>query len=66
MSFVTYDSSVHFYNLGSTKKQPQMLVVTDIENMYLPIPEDLVVDLAESQELICGFLDSLPQLFAKT
>jgi protein transport protein SEC24 len=25
-----------------------MLVVTDIENMYLPIPEDLVVDLTDS------------------
>lgn len=37
-----------------------MLVVTDIENMYLPIPEDLVVDLTDSIDLICAFLDSLP------
>lgn len=45
---MTYDSAVHFYNLRSTLRQPQMLVVTDIENMYLPIPEDLVVDLTDS------------------
>jgi len=66
VAFVTYDSSVHFYNLGSTRKQAQMLVVTDIENMYLPIPEDLVVDLTDSIDLICAFLDSLPQLFSKS
>ena len=31
ISFITYDSSVHFYNLRPTLKQPQMFVVTDIE-----------------------------------
>jgi len=66
IAFVTYDSSVHFYNLRSTLKQPQMLVVTDIEAMYLPLPEDLIVDLSESLELVTSLLDSLPSLFAKT
>jgi protein transport protein SEC24 len=66
VAFVTYDASVHFYNLGSARRQPQMLVVTDLENMYLPIPEDLIVDQSDSHDLICGFLDSLPGLFAKT
>jgi len=36
IGFVTYDSSVHFYNLRATLKQPQMLVVTDIDQVYLP------------------------------
>lgn len=36
--FITYDSSVHFYNLRSTLKQPQMYVVSDVEQMYLPVP----------------------------
>jgi len=66
ISFVTYDSSVHFYNIRPTLKQPQMLVVTDIESMYLPQPEDLLVNLSESQELVISLLDSLPQLFART
>lgn len=66
ISFVTYDSSVHFYNLRSTLKQPQMLVVTDIEAIYLPQPEDLLVNLSESMELVIALLDSLPSLFAKT
>lgn len=45
IGFVTYDSAVHFYNLRPTLKQPQMFVVTDIDQIYLPQPEDLVVNL---------------------
>ena len=66
IGFVTYDSSVHFYNLRPTLKQPQMFVVTDIEAVYLPQPEDLLVNLTDSQELVISLLDSLPTLFAKT
>lgn len=43
-----------------------MLVVTDIEAMYLPQPEDLIVNLSESIDLITSLLDSLPTLFSKT
>lgn len=38
IGFITYDSAVHFYNLRPTLKQPQMLVISDIETMYLPQP----------------------------
>ncbi len=66
IGFVTYDSAVHFYNLRSTLKQPQMFVVSDIENVYLPQPEDLVVNLVDSRDLVTSLLDSLPTLFAKS
>ena len=66
VGFLTYDSAVHFYNLRSTLKQPQMLVVTDIEQVYLPQPEDLVVELQDSLELVTTLLDSLPSLFSKS
>ena len=66
IGFVTYDSSVHFYNLRSTLKQPQMFVVSDIEQIYLPQPEDLVVNLADSMDLVTSLLDSMPTLFAKS
>ena len=57
---MTYDSAVHFYNLRSTLKQPQMFVVTDIDQIYLPQPEDLVVNLQDSLEQVITLLDSLP------
>lgn len=43
-----------------------MLVITDSENVFMPQPEDLLVNLADSYELVINFLDNLPQYFAKT
>ena len=63
VGFVTYDSRVHFYNLWPTLKQPQMFVVTDIDAVYLPQPEDLLVNLTDSIDLVTSLLDSLPTLF---
>ena len=45
VAFLTYDSNVHFYNLKPILKQPQMMVITDSENIFLPQQEDLLVNL---------------------
>lgn len=66
IAFLTYDKNVQFYNLRSILKQPQMLVVTDSENVFMPQPEDLLVNLADSYELVINLLDNLPQYFVKT
>ncbi|CDW76512.1 sec23 sec24 trunk domain containing protein [Stylonychia lemnae] len=66
IGFITYDSSVHFYNLRSTLKQPQMFVTTDTEQIFIPQPEDLVVNLSDSYDLVINLLDNLPQYFVKT
>ena len=42
---MTFDSSIHFYNLKSGLKSPQMLVVSDVVDVILPLPEDLLVNL---------------------
>lgn len=31
IGFMTYDQSIHFYNLDSDLSQPQMLIVSDVE-----------------------------------
>ena len=33
VGFLTFDSTVHFYNLQQGLSQPQMLVVSDIDGM---------------------------------
>ena len=66
VGFLTFDTSLHFYNMRSTLKQPQMIVVSDISDVFIPQPDDLLVDLSFSQELILTFLDSLPNYFQHT
>ncbi|KAM9540655.1 protein transport protein Sec24A-like isoform 1-T1 [Salvelinus alpinus] len=66
IGFITFDSTIHFYNLQEGLSQPQMLVVSDIEDIFLPTPDSLLVNLNECKELVQDLLKSLPQMFGKT
>ncbi|XP_041657044.1 protein transport protein Sec24A isoform X2 [Cheilinus undulatus] len=66
VGFITFDSTIHFYNLQEGLSQPQMLIVSDIEDIFLPTPDSLLVNLNESKELVQDLLKSLPTLFEKT
>ncbi len=63
IGFITFDKSIHFYNLKSTLQQPQMLVVSDVMDFLLPCPEDLLVNLSESRAVVDSLLDILPTMF---
>ncbi|PIN24788.1 Vesicle coat complex COPII, subunit SEC24/subunit SFB2 [Handroanthus impetiginosus] len=63
IGFITYDSTIHFYNLKSSLMQPQMMVVSDLEDVFVPLPDDLLVNLSESRNVVEAFLDSLPSMF---
>ena len=65
IGFITFDNSVHYYNLASDLAQPQMLVVSDLKELFVPLPDNLLVNLAESRSVVESFLDSLPEMFAK-
>ncbi|XP_070051424.1 protein transport protein SEC24 A-like [Nicotiana tomentosiformis] len=63
IGFITYDSTVHFYNMKSSFTQPQMMVMSDLEDVFVPLPDDLLVNLSESRTVVDAFLDSLPSMF---
>lgn len=64
ISILTFDRALHFYNLRSTLSQPQMLVVTELDEPFVPLPDDLLVNLGESRACVDTLLDSLPTMFA--
>nr|XP_048293573.1 protein transport protein Sec24A isoform X2 [Myodes glareolus] len=66
IGFITFDSTIHFYSLQEGLSQPQMLIVSDIDDVFIPMPENLLVNLNESKELVQDLLKSLPQMFTKT
>ncbi|KAI9308966.1 Sec23/Sec24 trunk domain-containing protein [Cunninghamella echinulata] len=65
IAIVTYDTTIHFYNLKATLEQASMMVVSDIEEMFLPLSDGLFVDPQESKLVIEDLLDNLPLLFSK-
>lgn len=52
VGFVTYNKVLHFYNVKSTMAQPQMLVVSDVSDMFVPLLDGFLVNVNESRPVI--------------
>ncbi|VAH24356.1 unnamed protein product [Triticum turgidum subsp. durum] len=63
IGFLTFDSTLHFHNFKSSLSQPQMMVVADLDDVFLPLPDDLLVNLVDSRRIVESFLDNLPNMF---
>ncbi|KMU88013.1 SEC24 [Coccidioides immitis H538.4] len=69
LGFIAVDSSLHYFTIprdGSESSDPSMLVVSDLDEPFLPIPGDLLVTLTECRENIEIFLDKLQEMFQNT
>ncbi|KAF9406781.1 COPII subunit, partial [Podila epigama] len=66
IGIITVDSSIHFYNLGAESGEPQMLVVSDLEDPFLPQPEDLLCNLSDCRTTLEGLLNRLNDMFKDT
>ncbi|XP_061763464.1 protein transport protein Sec24C isoform X1 [Nerophis ophidion] len=66
VGFVTYNKVLHFYNVKSSLAQPQMLVVSDVSDMFVPLLDGFLVNVNESRLVIESLLDHIPEMFADT
>lgn len=62
VAFLTYDRTVHFYQMPEGATQPTQLTVCDIDDMFLPSPSDLLVNLQECNALVQQLLEELPHM----
>ncbi|TYG82567.1 hypothetical protein ES288_D01G099300v1 [Gossypium darwinii] len=56
-------SAVRSGMIESSLTQPQMMVVSDLDDIFVPLPDDLLVNFSESRNVVETFLDSLPSMF---
>lgn len=66
IGFVAYNSAVHFYSLAEGFNQPHEITVVDIDDPFLPCPDNLLINLNEYKDLIKDLLTQLPSRFAHT
>lgn len=66
VGFVTYNKVLHFYNVKSALAQPQMLVVSDTAEMFVPLLDGFLVNYNDSKAVIYNLLDQIPDMFADT
>ncbi|AFZ80520.1 Sec23/Sec24 domain containing protein [Theileria equi strain WA] len=60
VGIMTYDTSVHFYQLSKGVENLQVLVVSDLEDLFLPLSGEILLNLSESADDILKLLELLP------
>ncbi|KAM0627317.1 hypothetical protein ACHAPW_007960 [Verticillium nonalfalfae] len=66
LGFIAVDSSLNYFSIPKDEDEngdTSMLVVSDLDEPFLPVPTDLLVPLTESRQSIENFLTKLPEMF---
>ncbi|XP_055611461.1 protein transport protein Sec24A [Uranotaenia lowii] len=63
VGFVAFNSAIHFYNIADSYNQPHEVTILDVDDVFLPYPDNLLVNLRECKELIKDLLIQLPKRF---
>lgn len=69
LGFMAVDSSLHYFSIprdDSENGEPSMMVVSDLDEPFLPTPADLLVTLTECRENVENFLGRLQEMFQST
>uniref|UniRef100_A0A182UHM5 Sec23/Sec24 trunk domain-containing protein n=1 Tax=Anopheles melas TaxID=34690 RepID=A0A182UHM5_9DIPT len=66
VGFIAYNSAIHFYNISEEYNQPHEVTVLDVEDVFLPYPDNLLVNLKSCKELVKDLLKQLPKRFEHT
>ncbi|TMS38858.1 hypothetical protein L596_005490 [Steinernema carpocapsae] len=66
IGLVTYDQSLHFYNLMNPSGQPEMLVVNDVEDVFVPFIDGFLVPFEKALPALTTCLEQIKHLFADT
>lgn len=72
VGFIAADSSLYYFSIPRDSQDPSqvidasMLVVSDLEEPFLPTPEDLLVTMTECRRNIENFLNRLQSMFQHT
>jgi protein transport protein SEC24 len=64
VGFIGVDSSLHYFSVSPGATEPKMLVVGDVEDTFLPQPQDLLLNVNECREGIEALLTRFNDMFA--
>ncbi|XP_047449036.1 protein transport protein Sec24C [Mugil cephalus] len=61
VGLITYDTRIHLFDLSPDLSRPHMLVITETEDLQLPVREGLLVSLKDCISSIDSVLQLVPQ-----
>ncbi|KAG4304754.1 hypothetical protein PORY_001807 [Pneumocystis oryctolagi] len=66
IGFIAVDTSLYFFNLSNKDHEPSMLVVSDLDDPFLPQPNDLLVNIFEYRKNVEILLEKFNDMFKNT
>ncbi|MCO5588428.1 hypothetical protein L7F22_042384 [Adiantum nelumboides] len=66
VAIIGIDVSLHFFCLAPGSTEPEMLVVSDLDDVFLPKPNDILINLSECREGLEALLGRLGDMFKDT
>lgn len=66
IGFITYNNTVHFYNVKKNLALPQMMVVGDMHEIFMPLLDGFLCDPEESDSVIDLLMAQIPVMFGET
>ncbi|CAG0920020.1 unnamed protein product [Notodromas monacha] len=63
VSFIAFNSALHFFALSPECSRPKLMTVKDVDDVFLPTPDTLLVNLAEIGSCVEDLLTQLPMMF---
>lgn len=63
VALIGVDTSLHFFCLPTGSTEAEMLVVSDLDDVFLPKPNDLLVNLSEARAGFEALLSNLGDMF---
>jgi protein transport protein SEC24 len=66
VGFIAVDSTLHYFSILPGSTEAQMLVVGDIDDVFLPQPQDLLLSLSECRAGIENLLTKFNDMFQTT
>ncbi|KAJ7185633.1 protein transporter SEC24 [Mycena filopes] len=63
VGIICYDVSLYFFSMAPGSTDSTMLVVSDIDDVFLPKPTDLLVNLSEARPALESLLSRIGEMF---
>ncbi|KAH9478436.1 Protein transport protein SEC24 [Psilocybe cubensis] len=63
IAIICYDVSLYFFSMTPGSTESSMLVVSDIDDVFLPKPNDLLVNIAEARASLEALLGKIGDMF---
>jgi protein transport protein SEC24 len=63
VGFIAVDSSLHYFAISPEATEPKMLVVGDVDDTFLPQPQDLLLNISECRDGIETLLTQFNTMF---